>query len=784
MGTSFTERGLALLHNGYHLIPIPEGTKAPKEDAWQKIVATEAKVRKWGANGYKRGNIGILTRTTPGIDNDITHTQFAEEMQDVIVQIVGSSWVMPTRVGQAPKKLGLCIATTPFRKLEQIAVDPAGKRHKIEILGDGQQFVAYGVHPDTHRQFEWITPENPMNTPIDELPSLCRAQGLEILAEFATRCEKRGWQVGTRPAPNDDDGLGGFEIRSRIHISVESVREDLKLVAGFDEYDKWTQVGMALHHQFDGDEQGFELWDEWSSQATGVNARGEPVYDPEALRQKWHSRNAFRDVRSGGRGPITYRSIRKEANEARAKAVEVRRAKEMEIAQEIGEGKPEPRATPKLSPVEMINRLVYVAAQNCVADKRTGRVRKLEQARVEFSASKEVIHGPKGGVTIVKHLEEWLASSSRETVDVVAWRPDRGEICEPPEIDGNNSRAFNTWRGLRPLRVPERWREISQVFVDHVKYLVPVEHERERFLDWLAHIVQFPGVLPHTYYLFFTQTKGTGRNWLGCLLARVLPGNMAAGVAPEALMGGGFNGRLSQKLLATIDEIRIGSAQDRRDQQTAIDSHITEEVRHLDPKYGVQSVEKNCLRWMLFSNYLDAVPFENDDRRAVVIANPTTPRPPDYYERLYAMLAKPALPCAVREFLRTRDLSRFNPGERAPMNEIKMRALSAMASPIDDAVRAFKEEWPGLVAGRSDLKNYVMQHIGGGHQLNEKALTFAIGRAGMEAGPQVGQRRDGTRDHVIAMRVGLIAGCHGSLLLSKMKEARDLWQKKSADDCF
>ena len=40
----------------------------------------------------------------------------------------------------------------------------------IEILGSGQQIVAYGIHPDTGKSYQWAEPCEPINTHIDDLP--------------------------------------------------------------------------------------------------------------------------------------------------------------------------------------------------------------------------------------------------------------------------------------------------------------------------------------------------------------------------------------------------------------------------------------------------------------------------------------------------------------------------------------------------------------------------------------------------------------------------------------
>ena len=66
----------------------------------------------------------------------------------------------------------------------------------------------------------------------------------------------------------------------------------------------WLRIGFALHHETEGDDTGFELWDEWSSD-------GDTYPGTEGLRHQW-------DSFKGGTGKhlTTMRSVIKMAKEA------------------------------------------------------------------------------------------------------------------------------------------------------------------------------------------------------------------------------------------------------------------------------------------------------------------------------------------------------------------------------------------------------------------------------------------------------------------------------------
>ena len=376
-----------------------------------------------------------------------------------------------------------------------------------------------------------------------------------------------------------------------------------------------------------------------------------------------------------------------------------RRAQNIEVDANITE----PIQANVLTLEEMLERFVFIGSTGAIVDRRNGRVRKGDIAGLEYAASTHVI-----GKTAVAALKLWMKTPGRSTVDVLAWVPGAPEICTPPETGDGAKTALNTWRGFSPMPAPKNWRKRAKPFLDHVAYLVPIKEERTRFLQWLAHIVQHPEILPHTSYLMITKTTGIGRNLLAAILTRALRGYVASGVSLPELLDGGFNGRLGQKLLATVDELKEGAGEGRYRRQQKLSSIITEEHRHINPKYGVQTVEKNCCRWLMFSNYYDALPFSNVDRRIIVINNPIKDKQKSYYTKLYNLVEKnkPFI-ASVRKYLETLNIDGFNPGEHAPMNKAKLQALDVMTSDTDRAVQAFKDECMTDLTSVTQIRQYV-----------------------------------------------------------------------------
>jgi hypothetical protein len=76
-------------------------------------------------------------------------------------------------------------------------------------------------------------------------------------------------------------------------IDWPRVIDALKVIPS-DERPDWIKVGMALHHSYDGSDEGFEVWSDWSSASQ--------KYDPREQQRHW---NSFRDYPN----PVTVASI-------------------------------------------------------------------------------------------------------------------------------------------------------------------------------------------------------------------------------------------------------------------------------------------------------------------------------------------------------------------------------------------------------------------------------------------------------------------------------------------
>lgn len=275
--------------NGYTITPA--NGKRPLGNGWQHR-ENDPSWKKYAADK----NVGIvLGDRLIAIDIDILNEDMAKS---VLASAQSAFGFAPVRFGNKPKCLML------------IRINEAMTKHKIkfkfdglenpavEILANGQQFIAYGIHPDTKKPYVWDlnAGDEPINTAIDELPCVNIEQVRTWLMSLKPMLEQFGAHdvtfdgfiphntqktlpVVAVHANNDDDPFVG--VYAEIgDDEIADMREKLRIQTRYnaDDYDDWVKVGLALKdfHEV----AGLDLWREWSS--TGS-------YDGSACDAKWSS---------------------------------------------------------------------------------------------------------------------------------------------------------------------------------------------------------------------------------------------------------------------------------------------------------------------------------------------------------------------------------------------------------------------------------------------------------------------------------------------------------------
>jgi hypothetical protein len=135
--------------------PVPVSGKAAYLPGWQRLGdVTEFEIKGWTKTRPVETNTGILTRLCPALDIDTLDPEAAEQMARERYEDHG---VFPVRFGKPPKRAVMFRTDLPFKKYYIDLAGPldAEKAEKIELLGDGEQIVCDGIHPDTGLPYSW-----------------------------------------------------------------------------------------------------------------------------------------------------------------------------------------------------------------------------------------------------------------------------------------------------------------------------------------------------------------------------------------------------------------------------------------------------------------------------------------------------------------------------------------------------------------------------------------------------------------------------------------------------
>ena len=277
--------GPMLIENGYNIIPVSKGTKRPAIANWSKIKSTPELIESWDADA----SIGITTGEVVAIDIDCYDKHVTNAVVKYCNKNIGKGIV---RIGKAPKALLLFRTDTPMKKsVSAQFTDTAGNVNAIEILGKGQQLVAYGIHPDTQEEYRWPK-ACPFTIGVSDLPSINLEQISLLFKEFDHIAPSNWQRKSTISEPStanaaNDNVLSIEHMRPPTGLSAKDLAKHLAKMDA-EPYDEWLLVGQALHHEFQASQAGLDQWIKWSENAFSYDG-------DDALKSRWESFSTLRD---------------------------------------------------------------------------------------------------------------------------------------------------------------------------------------------------------------------------------------------------------------------------------------------------------------------------------------------------------------------------------------------------------------------------------------------------------------------------------------------------------
>lgn len=251
--------------HGWALVPIDKGSKGPKTTGWNKL---ENCITSADQCARIKGNVGLahLYSGTCVMDFD----DFAKSTAWLKGKGIDLSEIWAAgdavRISSGRPNRGKLL----FRLPDGVESLPTHilQDHGIELRcasGNGltvQDVLPPSVHPDTGQPYTWDYPEPLLGH--WSCPPVLPAPVLEV------------WQAIGKSAAVATPAGG----KPPLDLTPAQIEEALGALDPDETYGEWLKVGMALHHQTEG--QGFDVWDAWSSK--GGKYQGE-----QDLQKHWDS---------------------------------------------------------------------------------------------------------------------------------------------------------------------------------------------------------------------------------------------------------------------------------------------------------------------------------------------------------------------------------------------------------------------------------------------------------------------------------------------------------------
>jgi hypothetical protein len=588
-------------------------SKAPLLKQWSTApVLTPAQVRA----GWKPGrNVGVRlgepSRVCGGflhvLDMDVRRGSADEAWASVLGMFPDARDWPRVRSGSGGDSRHLYfLAPTAFRsrKLahsDQSYVDDEGHKHwfwEVELFGTGKQVVLPpSIHPDTGREYQWEVALDLDEVEVAGWP--CAPVPASVLEHLT------GQRAGADETPTPPTGATVDAVRA--------ILDALDLDRWCEDREGWLKVGMALHHEFGGDEEGFDLWCEFSEQSG--------KFDIEVQRKTW---DAFRPRANG----VTLRSLSQASGVPIGVPVDYADFLDDVDDEDAGED----------TWLEKLNRKHAIALINGKAVVITERPEGVGYGKPsDIHAYYQNVQIPKGkGSESVS--EAWMRHPERRTYSHVAFAPGG---CSP--------KVFNLWRGW----AVEPKAGSCQLLLDHMHEVICAGDAdlAEWGLDWCAQLIQQPQTKTGTAFVV-KGLKGAGKDTMFRALGRLIHRSHCLIVAdPKAILGQ-FNNHLALAVLVHGEEAFWSG--DKR-HEGILKHLITSDELSIEPK-GVDRFQVPfCARFAFTTNEDWAAPATFDERRWFVVEASAHRKGDEAY---FDLFKDPALPSAFMRFLLDRKITR------------------------------------------------------------------------------------------------------------------------------
>lgn len=279
----------------------------------------------------------------------------------------------------------------------------------------------------------------------------------------------------------------------------------------------------------------------------------------------------------------------------------------------------------------------------------------------------------------------------------------------------------------------------ASLWEDYLNTLIPLEHDRNELIRWLATLVHRPDVKMMYGVLLISTTQGVGKSTLGEKIMAPLIGDKNTSFPSEnQIVDSTFNDWAAFKRLAVVHEIYAGYNSKAYDK---LKSMITDKKIRINAKFLQPFTIDNWMHFMIFSNSQRALKLDDQDRRWLTPKVGHQKRETAFWVKFNAWLGDGGLEIInwwLKDWLRKNEAVR--PGAEAPATELKKELIEESLSDgqrlVKQVLENMRERLPGkdLLVLDTDLVQLIKneQYEGRYNGMLEKPAT--VRRAAITGG--------------------------------------------------
>ena len=330
--------------------------------------------------------------------------------------------------------------------------------------------------------------------------------------------------------------------------------------------------------------------------------------------------------------------------------------------------------------------------------------------RLNYSIKREAFNAKYNRMDEVKQAEMLASEFALTACDLVTVVDKMYWPSAAITFEHDNKLMLNSYveSGYKSVAIDDTNKHAIDLFLAHINNLLVCEREQRILLDWLAYVVQNAGKRIN-WAILLQGAQGTGKSYFAKVLEWLL-GSNAKSLDPSAL-GERFTGWAHGSLVNIVEEIRI-KGDDKWRIMDRLKPFITNSMIQIEEKGRDHRTVPNFTNYLLLTNYKDALPITNDDRRFCVMYGRIQNESElfdyfggrddagEYFENLFRESELHA--GAIKTFILNHTISEdFKPSGRAPDTVSRRLMIQASVSPEQSLVEdLINKHECGVVNGR------------------------------------------------------------------------------------